>query len=239
MDTAVVLAGGAGLRLRPYTNDKPKAMVQVYKKPLLEWIVEWLTSNGVRNIVFGVAYKRGAITKHFGDGTGFGARIKYSVHTVEGGTAEGFRLAIKRHINQKTFIAMNGDELVDLSLQKLESYHNRHGCLATIAVSPLRSPYGIVDLNQKTKSVVSFREKAVIPKTYVSVGVYIFNRDILRYIPTQGDVEKTTFPRLAANKEIKAYIHKGFWRTINTHKDLQDVAEELEKKGFFFQRNPF
>jgi len=224
------------LRLRPYTNDKPKAMIQVYEKPLLEWIVEWLTSNGVRDIVLGVAYKKEAITKHFGDGARFGARIRYSVHTVEGGTAEGFRLAIKRYVNEKTFIAMNGDELVDLNLQMFESFHNGHGCLATIAASPLRSPYGIVDLDEKTKNVVCFREKAVVPNTYVSIGVYVFDHDILRYIPAQGDIERTTFPRLAVKRQVKAYIHKGFWRTINTHKDLQDVAEELEKKGFFFQR---
>ena len=85
MKTAVVIAGGAGLRLRPYTNDKPKAMVRVYRKPLLEWIVKWLAANEIHNIIFGVAHKKEAIMDHFGDGTDFDARIRYSIHTVEGG----------------------------------------------------------------------------------------------------------------------------------------------------------
>lgn len=84
LDTAVVLAGGAGTRLKPLTGSIPKGMVEICGKPLLEWIVDWLVDNGVRNIVFGVAYRKDKIIDYFGDGSKFNANIKYSVHTVEG-----------------------------------------------------------------------------------------------------------------------------------------------------------
>ncbi|MFH1328186.1 MAG: sugar phosphate nucleotidyltransferase, partial [Candidatus Bathyarchaeota archaeon] len=95
-DTVVVLAGGPSTRLKPFTNDLPKGMVKVCGKPLLQWVVEWLKDNGVVEIILGVAYLKEKIMEYFGDGTKFGVNIRYSVHTSEGGTCEGFRLAIER-----------------------------------------------------------------------------------------------------------------------------------------------
>jgi NDP-sugar pyrophosphorylase family protein len=96
VEAAVVLSGGEGVRLRPITSDLPKGLVKVGGKPLLQWVVEWLRENGISNIVIGVAYLKDEIIKFFEDGSRFGVRIHYSVHTVEGGTAEGFRLAIRQ-----------------------------------------------------------------------------------------------------------------------------------------------
>ncbi|MEM2914191.1 MAG: nucleotidyltransferase family protein, partial [Candidatus Bathyarchaeia archaeon] len=134
LDTAVVLAGGAGTRLQPLTNSIPKGMIKIYGKPLLEWIVEWLVDNGVTNIVFGVAHLKDKIIDYFGEGSKFNANIKYSVHTVEGGTCEGFRLAIERHVDRANFFAMNGDQISDLSLADLAAVHLRNGSIATVVV---------------------------------------------------------------------------------------------------------
>lgn len=228
IETAVILAGGAGLRMRPLTNDIPKAMVSVAGKPLLQWIMEWLRENGVLNIVVGVAYKKERIMDYFGDGRQFGVTIRYSNHTVEGGTGEGFRLAINRHVHDDTFLAMNGDELVDIRLSEFAAYHRSEGGIATIAVGPLRSPYGVVEL--EGANVVGFTEKPVLRTHHVSVGTYIFNRQILEYLPAQGNLEQTTFPELASMRKLKAYIHDGFWATVNTVKDLEDVEEQLRRR---------
>ena len=127
-------------------------------------------------------------------------------------------MAIKRYVNEKTFVAMNGDELVDLSIHKLESFHNWHKGLATIAVSPLRSPYGIVDVDERSKSIVRFREKAIVPKTYVSTGVYIFDRNILRHIPHRGDIERTAFPMARRQKTDQSLCAQRF---LENHKHTQ------------------
>ncbi|TMI49011.1 hypothetical protein E6H22_03840, partial [Candidatus Bathyarchaeota archaeon] len=88
--TAVVLSGGEGIRLLPITKDLPKGLVKVGGKPLLQWVVEWLRENGVTSIVMGVAYLKDHIINYFGNGDRFGVEIKYSIHTVQGGTGEGF-----------------------------------------------------------------------------------------------------------------------------------------------------
>ena len=225
--TAVVLAGGEGLRLRPLTDERPKAMIIAAGKPLLEWILGWLGRNGVDRVVIGVAHKKEKIIDYFGDGDRFGVTIDYSIHTVEGGTSEGFRLAIQRHIADDTFLAMNGDELTDVNVSDLADFHQSNGGIATIAVGPLRSPYGLVEL--EGKDVVSFREKPVLRSHYVSIGTYVFSRSILDYLPERGDIERTTFPSLASMRKLKAYVHNGFWATVNTVKDLEDVEDQLRQ----------
>ena len=228
ISTAVVLAGGRGLRLTPLTNNIPKALVRIRSKPLLEWVVRWLARNGVRDVVVGVAYEKEKIMNHFGDGSPLGVRIRYSVHSVEGGTAEGFRKAIDRHVSDRTFLAMNGDELTDLSVEKLYEHHVSAGGLATIAVTGFKSPFGTVRLDSSDR-IVSFEEKVAIPDRYVSVGVYAFQREVLDYIPESGDVERTTFPVLSQMNKLRAYRHSGFWMTVNNLKELQEAEENVAR----------
>ena len=223
--TALILAGGQGLRLRPLTADAPKAMIVVAGKPLLQWVLEWLRENGIYNIVIGVAYRKEKIMDYFGDGARFGVTIRYSNHTVEGGTSEGFRLAIQRHVSDHDFLAMNGDELVDLKVSEFAAHHYSNLGIATISVGPLRSPYGVVEL--QGSDVVGFEEKPILRSHYVSTGTYIFSREILDYLPERGDVERSVFPKLASMRRLKAYVHNGFWATINTVKDLEDVENQL------------
>lgn len=223
--TAVVLAGGEGLRLRPITNEIPKAMIIVAGKPLLQWVLEWLKLNSISNVVVGVAYRKEKIMDHFGDGGRFGLAIKYSTHTIEGGTSEGFRLAIQRHVKDDTFLAMNGDELVDIRVSEFADRHYALGGVGTIAVGPLRSPYGVVEVDGG--DIIAFQEKPILRSHFVSVGAYVFSKEILDYLPEKGDIERTAFPKLSSERKLKAYVHNGFWATVNTVKDLQDVENQL------------
>ena len=223
--TAVILAGGEGLRLRPITSEIPKAMILVAGKPLLQWILEWLKLNSISNVVVGVAYRKEKIIDYFGDGERFGITIRYSIHTVEGGTSEGFRLAIQRHVKDDTFLAMNGDELVDIKISEFATHHHSLGGVGTVAVGPLRSPYGVVEIDGA--DIVAFQEKPILRSHFVSVGAYIFSNEILNYLPEKGDIERTAFPKLSSERKLKAYVHNGFWATVNTMKDLEDVENQL------------
>lgn len=229
IDTAVVLAGGPGNRLRPITNSIPKGMVKICGKPLLEWIVEWLTESGIRNIVFGVAYLRNKIIEYFGDGVKFGANIKYSVHTVEGGTCEGFRLAVMRHVNRENFFAMNGDQITDLPIAKMASFHLKHGSIATIAVNNPRCPFGHIEMSDEHE-VINFIEKPSCP-TFCNTGNYVFNKKILDYLPSKGDIERSTFPALAREHNLIGYRYNGFFVTINTYRDLIEAEKMLRRRG--------
>ena len=136
-------------------------MVPVNGKPLIHWTVSWLKSWGFKHLVFGVAYRKEAVINYLKENTQ-GLKIDFSEHTVEGETREGFRLAISRFVKDDDFLAMNGDELTSMDLERLEELHLKNKPLATISVAPMRSPFGI--LNLKTMTLYLSR-KSLLLKT--------------------------------------------------------------------------
>jgi len=229
--TAVMLVGGASSRLQPYITDRPKAMVEVAGKPILFWTLNWLKSHGINKVVLGVAYKKEVIVDYVKENN-FGLDIKISEHSVEGETGEGFRLAIERYIDDEDFVAMNGDELTNLNLDKLIESHIESGAVATMAISPMRSPFGIVELYGDT--IIGFKEKPLLTDKFVSAGVYVFNKKIKQFLPEKGTIERTTFPILAEKNLIRAYklSSNERWATVNTIKDINVATEEIKLMGF-------
>lgn len=224
--TAVILVGGSGLRMRPLTDDVPKCMIPLQGKPLIHWTLNWLRNYGFKHIVLGVSYRKEAIISYLKENP-VGMDIDFSEHTLEGETGEGFRLAIKRYVDDKAFLAMNGDEITNLNLERLEEFHLKHRPIATIAVSPMRSPFGILEIDGD--DIVGFREKAILEDKLVNIGIYLFNHEILGYLPMKGSIEKTTFPLLAKKRLLKAcrLIKNELWLTINSVKDLSVAEKEF------------
>jgi mannose-1-phosphate guanylyltransferase len=226
--TAVILVGGAGLRMRPFTEDKPKCMVPINGKPLIHWTLSWLKNNGFKHIVLGVAYHKEAVIDYV-KANPQGLKVDFSEHTVEGETGEGFRFAISRFVKDEDFLAMNGDEITTLDLNRLEEAHLAHKPLATVAVAPMRSPFGVLEL--EVDNIVCFKEKPLIENVFVSIGIYMFNQKILDYIPMDGSIEKTVFPLLVKKNALKACRLKPeeAWLTINSLKDLSVAEKEFAK----------
>jgi mannose-1-phosphate guanylyltransferase len=227
--TAVILSGGEGLRLRPITHDIPKGLVKVGGKPLLEWVVEWLQQNRVTDLVIGVAYLKEKIMRYFGNGAKFGVDIRYSVHTVEGGTSEGFRLAISRHVDFPSFFALNGDQITNLRLDTIYNSHRKNECLASLAVVHPRLPFGLVRIDRKG-FCRGFVEKPVLNDVFISMGVYVFDRNVLSYLPRRGDVERTTFPKLAKLNKLGVFKHNGSFITVNSLRELEEADEALKDR---------
>jgi len=227
IQTAVVLVGGSGLRLRPLTENQPKCMVSLCGKPLLHWTLTWLRDYGFNHVVLGVSYCKEAVINYMKNNP-LGIKVDFSEHTQEGETGEGFRLAIKRHVDDADFLAMNGDELTNLNLEKFVDFHFAQKGVATVAVSPMRSPFAVLELNGS--DIVKFQEKPVLEDKLVNAGIYVFNHAICDYLPTVGSIEKTAFPALAEKRLLKAYrLVKGErWLTINSVKDLSIAEKEFE-----------
>jgi len=228
--TAVVLSGGEGIRLRPITKDLPKGLVKVGGKPLLQWVVEWLRASGVRNVVMGVAYLKDQIIDYFGDGARFGVDIKYSIHTVEGGTAEGFRLAIARYVDEDTFFALNGDQITDIRLTKMLHRHITSEAVATISVVHPRLPFGLVTIDRHD-NCKGFLEKPVLRDRFISTGVYVFDKGIVSHLPQRGDIERATFPKLTRRGNLVAYRHPGSFITVNSLRELEEAEAALKENN--------
>ena len=225
--TAVILVGGSGMRMRPLTEDLPKCMIPLRGKPLINWTLTWLRDQGFDHAVLGVSHCKEAVINYVKENP-LGIKVDFSEHTQEGETGEGFRLAIKRHVKDENFLAMNGDELTNMDLKKFVDFHFAQKGIATIAVSPMQSPFAVLELNGN--DIVKFKEKPLLEDKLINAGIYVFNHAIYDYLPTIGSIEKTAFPALAEKGLLKAYrLSKGErWVTINSVKDLSIAEKEFD-----------
>jgi NDP-sugar pyrophosphorylase family protein len=231
LERALILAGGEALRLRPYTEDIPKAMIKVVDKPLIHWIIDWLKSNNITKIDIGVDYRKEILMDYLKDGKHLGIEIRYNDHHGAEGTGDAFRQAIENlEINDTDFIAMNGDELTDLPIKSFYNFHREHKPIVSLVTSQAQMPYGVVEAEPDGK-IITFKEKPIVDN-YVNIGIYIFNKEIKNYLPEKGNIESTTFPKLAEIGKIYSFRYHGFWRTINTIKDLQITEKRLKSLDY-------
>lgn len=231
MNRVVILAGGRGERLLPLTEDRPKPMVDVMGSPLLAYQIRWLTAYGYKKITICCGYQHEVIMDYFGDGSKIHAEISYSIEDEPLGRGGALKKALLGlPVPHDPIIALNGDVLTDLNLYDLLSYHRKRRGLATVVAVPLTSPYGIVDI-RADGTVKAFREKPELPY-WINAGIYVFEPEISQMLPDKGDHEVTTFPQIAASGQLKAFQTCGFWRPVDSIKDLRELRKDLEQ-GFF------
>jgi NDP-sugar pyrophosphorylase family protein len=234
---AIILAGGKGERLRPYTEDKPKCMIPVLGNPLLSFTMRLLRAHGFNSVTICGGYLHEVVEGYFGDGSKWGLKIDYLVEKEPLGRGGAMRNALE-HIQpmpNESVLAMNGDMLTNLNLSEFINFHKKHNATASLVTVPLRSPYGVVDVGENA-AVNGFREKPELP-FWINAGIYLLDPKIIEDLPKVGDHEETTFPKLSAEGTLKAYQTRAFWRTIDTVKDLTEARSEFEQImfGAFFQ----
>lgn len=216
---AVILAGGKGLNMRPFTFEMPKGLFPVGGKPILEHIIDFLHSYGVKDVVFSIGHLGEKIRDYFGDGKKFGMKITYVSEEKEMGTG-GALLLSKKYITGDTFLAIAGDILIDINLSDLIAFHKEEDCVATLALTSVvdTSHFGEVVLHG-TK-ITQFREKPQKGKQksqLVNCGLYVLNRSIFDYIPKSGISHlEDIFPTLASSGKLAGFLFEGKWVDIGT-----------------------
>lgn len=222
---AIIIAGGKGERLRPLTDDRPKHMVLLAGRPILEYQIDWLKENGVADIVIAVGHLHHVIDDYFGDGSRWQVRIRYSIEDEPLGRGGALKLAYRQvPPDEELVLATNGDNVNTQPLAPLIRQHKRTGAMATLLLTQLRSPYGIVQ--QRGKQIVGFREKPLLPH-WLSAGVYVLSREFFAGLPNAGDHEDELFPRLAAEGRLYGFRSHAYWKAIDTVKDLSEAAAQL------------
>jgi NDP-sugar pyrophosphorylase family protein len=225
---ALILAGGKAERLGEAAQGLPKPLVPVAGFPLAEYGVARLVDAGVTRVI--VACRAGQEEAFVNALAGLGADVDAVGEPEPLGRGGGLRLAASRRTEDGDCLAMNGDELLDVDFRALVAEHERSGAAATIVVAQVRSPFGVVDL-QDDGSVTGFREAPLL-EDWVNSGVYVLGEEALDRLPERGDHEQTTFPELAAEGKLRGYRHEGVWLTVNTPKDLRQaeafIAEHPE-----------
>lgn len=225
---AIILAGGKGERLRPFTNDRPKPMVEIHGKPILAYQLEQLKEAGIKKIVFACSYQREVLQKHVDSGKKYGIEAVFSIEETPLGRGGAIKQAMKM-ISKDAWddvVIANGDNLWKLDFEALIKQHQFKKPLATVVVVPLRSPYGIVEFN-KSGHIQGFSEKPILPH-WINAGIYVFSREIEPLLPVRGDHETETFPMLPSSR-FDVFTSRNYWRAVDTVKDLTEAEKEVNE----------
>ncbi|ADV65438.1 nucleotidyltransferase family protein [Desulfurococcus mucosus] len=226
---AVILAGGYGKRLRPFTEDTPKPMVPVGDRPILEWQIEWLKRYGFNEFVLLVGYKKEKIIEHIGSGSRLGVRVTYVVEDEPLGTGGAVKNAEHVLSRDNAFLVVNGDIITNLNPLRLFEKLEKAGYLGVIASIPLPSPYGVLEIEGDDK-VKGFIEKPQLSDYWINAGVYALTPDALKYFPERGDLEKTAFPAMAREGRLGTVRYTGvFWKAIDTFKELEEASKAIHE----------
>ncbi len=235
---AVILAGGAGKRLKPLTEHRPKPLIPVAGKPCIDYVIRSLVAADVKRIIITTGYLSDKVIKGIADGGQFGAHVLYSFEETPVGTAgavkkvEGFLTG--------TFVVASGDVLADVNIKELVEFHKKSGAVATMALTEVDdpTPFGIVGMDGNGR-INRFMEKPKKEEAFsnlINAGIYILEPQVLEHIPadTMFDFAKNVFPVLM-EKDLPIYgkVIKGIWRDIGRPHDLLraslDVIERVGK----------
>jgi NDP-mannose synthase len=223
---AVVLAGGKGSRLRPYTVVLPKPLMPVGEYPILEVILRQLAAQGFDRVTLAVNYQAEIVRAFCGDGSRWGIAIDYSLETKPLSTIAPLRLIADLPEN---FLLMNGDVLTDLCMRKLYDDHVSQNRQFTIAASERTNvvDYGV--LHARENRLVGFEEKPRFPYL-VSMGVYIMNRSVLDRVPVgqKYGFDDLMLDMLAKNQPVHIERHPGYWLDIGRVDDYMRAVDEFD-----------
>lgn len=218
---AVVLAGGRGTRLRPYTTLLPKPLVPIGELPILEYVLKSLRRSGFRRVTLCVGHLAELIRAYFGNGEKWGVQLDYSVETKPLSTIGP--LAFVEDLGED-FLVMNGDVLTDLDPVKLFATHRRSGADLTVAMHrrEVHIDFGVMQFDPKSKRITKFTEKPSIPYS-VSMGVYVLNRRCLDFV-TPGEplgFDELVQLLLRKKRRVLSYPYSGRWLDVGRPEDYE------------------
>lgn len=245
----VLLAGGMGSRLSEETAVRPKPLVEIGGRPILWHIMQTYAASGYKEYVIALGYKGQQIKEYFlnyynlerdisiqlrtGAVTGTnGEREDWTVHLVDTGlhTQTGGRVKrLKDRLGDETFMLTYGDGVADIDIARLVDFHQAHGKLATITA--VRPPARYGGLTFEGDQVTRFDEKPQLGEGWVSGGFFVLEPQVMDYIAGDDTLfEREPLERLAADGQLMAYKHTGFWQGMDTLRDVR-LLEDLWQRG--------
>ena len=226
---AIILAGGRGTRLAPFTTVLPKPMMPVGDKAILEILLQQMQRAGINHVVLTVGHLAGLMQAYFQDGQQYDLDITYSFEPKPLGTAGP--LAMVPGL-EKTFLVSNGDVLTTLDINDFFKFHHQQGGICTIAMHErkVKIDLGVIEQNQDNHRVTDYIEKPTLDYC-VSMGMYIFEPEVLKYIP---EGEYLDFPNLVhklldADEKVIGYPFDGYWMDLGNPEDYAQANQDFER----------
>ena len=242
---AVILAGGMGTRLREETEFRPKPMVEIGGRPILWHIMKMLSSQGINDFVICLGYKGDYIKDYFmnyeartnditvklGENEGLVQHSEFptenwSVTLANTGAATmtGGRInKIKKYVVGERFLCTYGDGVANIDLRALVNFHTEHGKIATVTSVRPTNRFGTMQIDEDN-AVTEFAEKPVAEKR-INGGYFIFEPEIFDYLNDESVLEKEPLEGLSISGELKAYMHDGFWKPMDSYRETIELNE--------------
>jgi mannose-1-phosphate guanylyltransferase/phosphomannomutase len=230
---AVVMAGGAGTRLRPLTTNVPKPLLPVVGEPIMGHVLRLLHRHGIRESVITVQYLAASIRAYFGDGSDYGVALSYATESVPLGTAGSVKNA-ERGLGGEPFLVVSGDAMTDLDISELVAFHERTGAMVTVALArkPNVLEFGNV-ITTDDGRIERFIEKPTWGQVFsdtVNTGIYVMQPEVLDLIEPDEVVDwsRDVFPRLIeAGEPVYGYVSDDYWEDIGTIEGYLAVQREV------------
>ena len=212
----IILCGGYGTRLSEETTIKPKPMVKIGNKPILEHIMSIYEYYGYNQFILALGYKSEYIKKYYKNKRKKNINLIYTGKDTKTG---GRLLRLKNYLkNEKTFMLTYGDGISNINIKQAIKFHEDHGKIATITA--VRPPLSFGELKISRNKVKSFKEKPQVGQGWVNGGFFIFNNEVLNFIKDdQTMLEREPLEKLTMAGQLMAFKHKGFWKCMDTMRD--------------------
>ncbi len=223
---AVILCGGQGTRSFPFNQYLPKPMLPIAGTPVVVHVIKSFIAQGVTDIILAAGYRQSVLHDYF-QGKILDAKIQI-VDTGENADT-GDRVFACRDLLGDKFVVTYADGLCDAPLAKVSAFHDAQKALGTVTCVPLRSQYGVLTLSD-AGVVKEIKEKPLMPGLWINAGFIFFDKRAFAYW-RPGSLEKDVLPVLAEHGGIFGYRHEGFFKSVDTYKDLMEFEQLIEAEG--------
>lgn len=220
IDTALIFAGGYGVKLRPLTYEIPKPLIPVHGKPIIEHQINMLKRHGIGRVILSLGYMHEKVVDYINK-KNMGIDIEYVIESEPYGTAGA--LYNSRNFIKGTFIAMNVDTLMNPDITEISDFHKKNNALATMLLVASGIDGGSAVM--RGSHILNFSEKSP-PKSLINAGFYIFEPGVLGITPKKGSIEKELFSRLAERQQLCGFMHDKVVFDVGTYEGYEKAIKE-------------
>ncbi len=233
VNKAVILAGGRGTQLRPYTYEIPKPLLPVKGTPILEHLILQLKKNGITEIIIAISYLGEKIKDYFGDGSKWGVSIEYSEETDNLQTGGAVK-KIKDKLNEESFLVIHGDILTDISFADLIQYHKDQSSVATVALTTTGTPKEFGQIKMQGTKLVDFYPTSDNPdlKSHlIHTGIYTFETEIFNYFPKNAKEFslEDVIRELIKERKVNGFVFEGKWYDVGNPENYELAIKEYKQ----------
>lgn len=220
--TVLILCGGRGERLKPLTESTPKPLIHLKGRPILSYLLDHIKKFNVRNIVIAAGFQAEKIHQFFKQN-----HLDLNIKIVNSGDVDIIeRIKTCSPFIKDDFILLYGDTLADVDLGQLQEFHHSHGSMATITLWPLKSQFGLAELDQDGY-VINFREKPTLDQ-WINIGNFYYGNEVLSWMKDFSSyAEFLEF--MGRQRKLKGFKHHGVHITVNTLRELEDAEQNIHE----------